>query len=338
MIAMKHDLSLHLSQNEEIGLIPVISKAGRVFDRRFPSRDVFQGIRKVAHNTPPDAPIIVMLHGQGFDPCIARVDPFRSIFAYDPYGDRIRDYWRLQSWAHRFKCAPQKSMMIGYGWQAHSTDFVMSANVNAVARNAVMEAQQFGAFVQRLNAITPQRPVHVIAHGMGAKLALRSLETTPKMRIKRLIMLNGQGLITDGLLAMNAKAGQKTEFYNIYERSTARLRFIDRHCEKAGPIDHILALGFPFQRHRWVDIPLADRIGMFNLFKEHPKFSRRPCAKSFTAHFHGDALINSIAYGAIGSSVEAIKTKLNDRLRPYKPMRRYPPCWLNPLNYFVRPV
>ncbi|MEM7243128.1 MAG: hypothetical protein AAF429_13175 [Pseudomonadota bacterium] len=338
---MKHDLSLHIAKAHKTPIIPVIAKAGRFYDRQAPMRDVFEKLTTRAAGADAAHPMVMMIHGQGFDPGIRRADPYRTIFAYDPYGDRIADYWRLQSWVHRFKdaaAAPANALMIGYGWQACAPDFVTSANLNEVARKAVTEAQFFSQFICRLRQMAPKRRLHVLAHGLGAKVVLRALEQTPNMRIDRLVMLDAVALISDGLLAMNAKAGHKTALYNIYDRPTTRMRFFDKYCEKAGPLDHVLGFGFPFQRHRWVDVPLVDRVGMYNLFDEHPRFAKRRCAKSFPAHFHSDALITYILSDAVGSDVAAIKTKLNDRLRPYQPKRRYAPLWINPLNYVMRPV
>ena len=338
---MKFDRALHLPRQRDNIFVPIISGKSRRFDRRFPTRDVSQWLCGSLSQMPIELPLIVMVHGQGFSPMNARTDPFSSIFAFDPYHDTITPHWLLHSWASRFSAPPLlqgSNVQIGYGWHAQSDAFIRLANFENIASQAMDEADQFAEFLKAVEKIQPERKIHLISNGLGAKVILRAMEFARLFNIERCILLESHATVTEALLVLNRKSTRNTQFYNIFAKPNRRLRFLNAKMQKSGPADQMLAFCFPFQRQNWVDIPLDDKIAMANVLDGPIKPLRRPCTKSFATHLYSEDLIRRILFSAKETSASALKKKMSDRLRPFKMRKAFFPHYLDPLIYFKWPA
>ena len=123
---------------------------------------VFRGL-------PPEAPVMVMIHGYKYAPGVPSRCPHHSILALAPSAERPR---RCLSWPRAMGFTrhgpPPRVSAIAFGWRATGTIW-----------QAARAADRAGGGARRADRNRPpmsgNRPVHVLAHSLGARVALGAL-------------------------------------------------------------------------------------------------------------------------------------------------------------------
>ena len=127
----------------------------------------------------PEAPIVVLIHGYKFHPDRPDADPHRSLFALRPE----QDGWQIRSWPEGLgfaEDAGETGLCVGFAWPASAPHL---ASLLATGRNGFARvydrAGAYGArlaeLVALLQRLAPGRPVDVLAHSLGARVALAAL-------------------------------------------------------------------------------------------------------------------------------------------------------------------
>lgn len=156
---------------------------------------------------PPDAPVTVMIHGFRFSPFSARVDPHSEILSPMPRFGKARAI----SWPRRLghaRGAP--GLAVGFGWRA-----------NGSLWDAHAEAERAGAALARLIADLRRRgaaPVNIIAHSLGARVALAALPGLAAGDVGRVALLSGAEFRDVALRRLNTPAGRAAEILNVTSR------------------------------------------------------------------------------------------------------------------------
>ncbi len=137
------------------------------------------GLRCALACTREATPIVVLVHGYKFHPARPEADPHRSLFSYTPEGDARR----VRSWPEGLGFeddAGQTGLAVGFAWPASaphlpslfSTRRTGFAQVYDRAGDYGHRLAQLVALLQRL---APGRPVDILAHSLGARVALAAL-------------------------------------------------------------------------------------------------------------------------------------------------------------------
>lgn len=172
-------------------------------------------IRHALAALPPGAPILIMIHGMGYVPGRAAVDPHRLIYA-PRSGQATRRYL---SWPRhlRFTPAPpaeaiqRPGLCIGFGWNG-------GGGVWAASRQAEASALALARLVQMVRRAAPDRPVDLFAHSLGARVALAAVPLLHAGALGRVFLLAGAELGPRALRALETPAGRSAEFFNITTR------------------------------------------------------------------------------------------------------------------------
>lgn len=155
---------------------------------------------------PPDAPIVVMIHGWRYAPGFARDCPHGSILSLDPMpGDR-----RAVSWPRHLGLDGTEGLGIALGWNARCDPW-----------RAHLRAWQTGeALAEIARTVQGQtgRGVQVIAHSMGARVALAALPHVEPGQITRLILLAAAETRGRALKALRTPAGRTAQVINVTTR------------------------------------------------------------------------------------------------------------------------
>lgn len=197
---------------------------------------------------PGHAPLILMIHGYRYSPSAPHCDPHRHILSLDP--DRSQP--RALSWPRALGFGTgqdDEGLGIALGWEARGMLGRAYAHAGHVGRSV-------GAIVSRL-ADRAGRPVAVIGHSLGARVALQALHHADPGGIGRIVLLAGAEFRDAAALAIDSPAGRRAEILNITSRENdlfdlAMELWLDRGRRQA--------LGFGLERPagNWLDVQIDD--------------------------------------------------------------------------------
>ena len=172
---------------------------------------------------PPDAPILVLIHGYKHSPFSPANDPHTHILSLAP-----RPCWKAVSWpgllglgqdgARPEPPRPEPSrpepLCIALGWHARGTLW-----------QAYGRAAQAGIALADLSAlIRARRPgaaLHVLAHSLGARVALAALPHMAPGAMGRAVLLAAAETHGRAAAFLATPAGRRTEVLNVTSRENA---------------------------------------------------------------------------------------------------------------------
>lgn len=180
------------------------------------------GLGRALAAVAPGAPVVVLVHGWKFHPGHPETDPHRSLYAFRPDPDR-----RIRSWPQGLGIADdagESGLAIGFAWPAsapHLPSLLGSgrtgfAEVYDRAGDAGAALAALVALVQRL---APGRTVDVLAHSLGARVALAALPHLDRAP-ERMILLGAAELAprAEAFLAAR-RAAAAPAVYNVTART-----------------------------------------------------------------------------------------------------------------------
>lgn len=237
-----------------------------------PGQDLDRLIETGLRDLPEGAPVVVLVHGYKFDPDVpeghpvpAAIDPHRSLFAFRP----ARRSWKVRSWPRGLGFRPQgraEGLCIGFAWPAraaHLPSLLTTGRTGfaAVYDRAAVIGARLAELIARFQARAPGRPIDVLAHSLGARVALsalRHLDVAPG----RVILLGAaefDARVHECLAAMPARrrSGPGPEIYNVTARAND---FYDTMFETFAPRrgwgERAVGLGLRDAPPFWLDLQL----------------------------------------------------------------------------------
>lgn len=264
--------------------MPMI-RVNALSDRPYPDGDLAAAL----HSLPPGAPVIVLVHGYKFSPT-GPASPHTHILSLAPTSRSKRAI----SWPRHLgfgRGAPDEGLCIAFGWEARGTIWA-----------ARREAARAGCALARLIDTISDRPVHVIAHSMGARVALGALPHLTSGRIGRLILLAAAALRSEAETALATPAARQIEVLNVTSRENdpfdagfqllvspitddralgaglgrGDTRWLDLRIDCAETLNHLGGLGFPIAAPRrrichWSAYLRPGLFGFYAAFLRQPR-------------------------------------------------------------------
>lgn len=174
------------------------TEGGLVLDRERLARKLDQ--------LPDGAPVVVMIHGWRYAPGFARDCPHGSILSLDPTpADR-----RAVSWPRHLGLDGSNGLGIALGWNAR-------CDLWRAHRRAHRTGAHLAMIAQTVNSLTG-RTIQVIAHSMGARVALAALPLVRPGLIDRMILLAPVETRACTVAALSSPAGKLVEVINVTTR------------------------------------------------------------------------------------------------------------------------
>ena len=193
---------------------------------------------------PSGAPVVVMIHGYRFSPLIPAHDPHRHILSLSPG----RTCWKAVSWPRHLGLQGAAGLGIGFSWEARGT-------IWTAYRQAAQAGARLHELLALLHTIAPERPVHLFAHSLGARVALCALPGLAAGAVDRIILISAAAFRAQALRALDSPAGQRAEFINVQGRENLAFDLMLRLALPAhGPTLRRIGAG------NWLDLPLDNGV------------------------------------------------------------------------------
>jgi pimeloyl-ACP methyl ester carboxylesterase len=192
---------------------------------------------------PPGAPVVVMIHGYRFMPGQPGHCPHEHILSLCP----TPGVPRAVSWPDRLGLAgEQTGLAIAFGWPSRGS--LRDCYARAAGAGA-----ELAALIARLRVHAPDRAVDVIAHSLGARVALQALPRLAPGDVGRMILLAGAELRGPAAAAMDTPAGRAAEVLNVASRQNALFDLMLRAALARG-LARSLGAGLARPLPNWTDL------------------------------------------------------------------------------------
>jgi pimeloyl-ACP methyl ester carboxylesterase len=150
-----------------------------------------------------EGPAVILLHGYKYAPNHPSHCPHEKIFSDGP------NAWPAQLGFGSGQ--PDDGLAIAFGWYARGP-------LPSVYKRATQLGESLSVLIAMLKTHRPNRPVHIVAHSLGAQAALSALKHLPEGAIDRLLLLTGASFISFAEAMLATPAGRTTEVFNITSR------------------------------------------------------------------------------------------------------------------------
>lgn len=212
--------------------------------------DLKTGLGAALSKLPEDAPIILMIHGYKYTPHDPLRCPHRSILALSSSAKakRCLSWPRAMGFGHS---EPGEGLCIAFGWNATGT-------IWQAAHEAERAAQALGTLLAGVRSLTG-RPVQILTHSLGARVALGALNILEPGTVGRMVLLHGAEFRSRAVHALKSPAGQKAEIINVTTRENDLFDALFRgFVAPHRPLDPALSAGLGVRRSNWLDIRIDD--------------------------------------------------------------------------------
>ena len=156
-------------------------------------------------------PVLIMLHGYRYSPSKHHLNPHEYILKNAT--DLAQG--QGQNWPHQMGYGtrmPDPGLCIAFGWEAGGT-------IWRAQREAGRAGLALASLIRQLDALGAG-PVNIIAHSLGARVALAALLHLRPGMIDRMILLTGAELRATAETALMSPAGRRSSVLNIVSRET----------------------------------------------------------------------------------------------------------------------
>lgn len=192
---------------------------------------------------PQGAPVVVMIYGYRFMPGLSGHCPHEHILSLHP----TPGVPRAVSWPAQLGLADnQAGLAIAFGWPSRG------ALRDCYAR-AAHAGTHLATLIARLRALAPDRPVDVIAHSLGARVALSALPFLQAGDVGRMILLAGAELRLRARAVLDTPAGRAAEVLNVTSRENAVFDLLLESALTLG-LGRSLGRGLPRPPANWTDL------------------------------------------------------------------------------------
>ena len=157
------------------------------------------------------APVLIMLHGYRYSPSKPHLDPHNFILQ-----DGHADGWPQQMGYGA--AMPDPGLCVAFGWEAGGTIW----RAHSEARRAGLA---LATLIQQLSHLGAG-PVNIMAHSLGARVALGALPDLAAGMIDRMILMTGAELRSTAEAALMTPAGISAQVLNVISRENDIFDFL----------------------------------------------------------------------------------------------------------------
>ena len=148
------------------------------------------------------------------------------------------------------------TLVIDFRWLGYATGLCALPDMQAPYDKAGLEANGLACLIDQLRITSPDSPVDVVAHRLGARVAIMAVKTARSKMWRRLLLSNALEYSARTLAALDCPMGAHLACYNIVAANHSLTPFLfDRFGPKPGPADRAICYGYKFPHSNWVEVP-----------------------------------------------------------------------------------
>lgn len=155
-------------------------------------------------DVPHGTPIVVMLHGFKFSPFAAHKSPHSHILSANP------DSPKAVSWPRHLGIG-RDALCIAFGWKS-------DGSIWRAYREAARAGRALAQLSDTLRTLRPGQQIDIVAHSLGARVALSALPHMQAGALRRAILMAPAEMRSRATAALNSAAGQGAQFLNVTSR------------------------------------------------------------------------------------------------------------------------
>lgn len=244
-----------------MAILRITSLSGRIFCPDAPAVDARLHLKNALERLPDDAPVTCLIHGFRFHPADVRTDPHRLLFA----PEQTTLCKRHPSWPcglgfqeHGY----DDGLCIAFAWEGFSLDrrriIPRIARFSQIYARAGGTAGRLARLLNWIAELAPERRVDILAHSLGARVALQCLPRLEAPVLGRVILMGAAEYKTEvkAMMADN-RHNPGAEFFNITARENDMFDFL---FEKFAPTRHrgdrALGSGLDGPMPNWLDMQI----------------------------------------------------------------------------------
>ena len=172
---------------------------------------------------PKGSAVTIMLHGFRFAPGVQGHDPHHHILSHSP----DPTCWKAISWPrHLHLHRPMAGLGIGFGWPARG-------RLGTVAARAFEIGGVLADLIGTIRQARPDLQVNLIAHSLGARVALAALARLAAGDVARIVLLSGAEYRSHARAAMASPAGRHAQVLNVASGQNMVFDLLFRLCVPA---------------------------------------------------------------------------------------------------------
>lgn len=245
-----------------MALLGVSLRAGRIECAATPAVPVSDALAGALAHLPCAAPVVILIHGYKYTPERVQDDPHRLIFAMDP----ACSHWKIKSWPRGLGFTAgglSDGLCIGFAWPATVPApppggvAGIGGGFARVYGQAAAAGAALAGLIDSIGRLAPGRRVDIVAHSLGARVALQALPALREGVVARMILMGAAEFAGRARDCLGA-ARTKPEVYNITSRANNVFDLLF-HC--VAPRDGVgcgraLGRGLDNPPAAWVDLDL----------------------------------------------------------------------------------
>lgn len=163
----------------------------------------------------PGAPVVAMVHGFRFQPGSPRFCPHADILSLRP----TTGHPRAVSWPRHLGLAgSQAGLAVGFGWHAGGTIWAAQARAGKAAAG-------LAETIRVIREIDPTRPVDILAHSLGARVALSAFDHLQTGDLGRVVLMEAAEFRRTAERAMASPAGRAADVVNVTSHANRMFDF-----------------------------------------------------------------------------------------------------------------
>ena len=166
-------------------------------------------LRRQLSALPKDAPIVVLVHGYSFSPFRRGRNPHTHILSCFPPDRR-----GILSWPRHLgfgRNSSDEGLCIAFGWHAWG-------HIWGAYRQARLAGHAFARLIELFHDLGCDRPIHVMAHSLGARVVLSGVAAAQYGKLGRVILMAGAEFQAAAALAATSTVGRRADIINIASR------------------------------------------------------------------------------------------------------------------------
>jgi len=168
------------------------------------------------------ASVTFMTHGYRFCPDHPERSPHRHILSMENTA-----CWKAVSWPrHLHLNRPEAGLGVAVGWSA-------LASLPRTAARAFEVGSALASLINKLHDTRPDLRMHLLAHSLGARVALSAMSKAHAGAVQRVILMSGAEYQSVARAAMASPAGRQTAVLNVSSRENALFDGLFRLCAPA---------------------------------------------------------------------------------------------------------